>query len=264
MRFSYSTINWGETPDLEPAFAEIREAGWGAVELFLHPLDWLGPPARLVDRLGGLTAATLFGTVVIPVDADQRTRHERRIDYAAAIGAPIYGLWGGDRLRWRPPSAEEEAGMAQMCEGLAVYGAAQGVAVAYHPHVATTIETEPEIDRLMARTRALTLCLDASHIALAGEETIAHLRKYRERTGYVHMKDWARGKFVEMGRGTIGIDFPAIFAELEAQRYGGWVVVEQSRSDVSPLESARVNAAYVRGLGYDLLTPDASATRAGR
>ncbi|MCA9858388.1 MAG: TIM barrel protein, partial [Thermomicrobiales bacterium] len=128
-------------------------------------------------------------------------------------------------------------------------------AVAYHPHVACTIETEDEIDRLMDQTTALTLCLDASHIALVDEEPIAHIRKYRERTSYIHLKDWARGKFVEMGQGTVGIDFAAIFQELIDHRFGGWVVVEQSRSDVSPLTSAQANAEFVRSLGYSLELP---------
>ena len=56
---------------------------------------------------------------------------------------------------------------------------------------------------------------------------------------------------VELGQGTIGIDFAAILRELEEMRFRGWVVVEQSRSDVSPLASAQVNAAYLRRLGYD-------------
>ena len=96
-----------------------------------------------------------------------------------------------------------------MCEELAVHGKALGVTVAYHPHTACTVETAAEIDRLLARTTVLTLCLDASHIALVDEDPVAHLRTYRERTSYVHLKDWARGAFIELGRGTIGIDTPA-------------------------------------------------------
>ncbi len=53
-----------------------------------------------------------------------------------------------------------------------------------------------------------------------------------------------------MGRGAIGIDFAAIFRELEAQGFAGWVVVEQSVSDVSPFESARINAEFLSSLGY--------------
>jgi sugar phosphate isomerase/epimerase len=69
---------------------------------------------------------------------------------------------------------------------------------------------------------------------------------------YVHMKDWAKGKFVELGEGSIGIDFPAILSWLDGLNYPGWVVIENSRSDVSPAHSARFNADYLRRLGYSL------------
>jgi inosose dehydratase len=176
-------------------------------------------------------------------------KHE--VAYAAELGAAHYGLVGGDRLRWRPPSPAEEADLARFCEELAVFGDGLGVQVAYHPHVACTVETQAEIDRLLAATRTLTLCLDVSHIALVGEDPVAHLRRYRARTGYVHLKDWARGRFVELGEGSLGIDFATVLDDLAAARFPGWVVVEQSRSDVSPLASARANAAALRRLGCD-------------
>jgi len=252
LRFAYSSINWGTTPDLDAVFNEIRDAGWGAVELFVHSLDWLGTEDRLREKLGGLQVATNFGVVEVPTNADQLTKLKNQIDYGAKFGAEAIGLVGGTRLRWRSPSEAEYADLAQFCEQLAIYGATKGVAVAYHPHVACTIETEDEIDRLMNQTKVLTLCLDASHIALVDEDPIAHIRKYRERTSYIHLKDWARGKFVEMGQGTVGIDFNAIFKELSDNHFGGWVVVEQSRSDGSPAESAQANAAFVKNLGYSL------------
>lgn len=255
LRFGYSTINWGTTPDLDAVFGEIRQSGWGAVELFVHSLDWLGTPDHLREKLGGLQVATNFGAIEVPTSKDQLTKLKNQIDYAALFGAEAIGLVGGTRLRWRPPSNPEYADLANFCEELAIYGADKGVAVAYHPHVACTIETEDEIDRLMDQTRVLTLCLDASHIALVDEDPVAHIRKYRDRTSYIHLKDWARGKFVEMGEGTIDIDFAAIFKELTDNAFPGWVIVEQSRSDVSPLVSALANAAFVKKLGYSLELP---------
>ena len=252
LRFAYSTINWGETPDLAATFAAIREAGWSAVELFNHSLDWLGTTERLLRLLDGLEVATGFGMFEVPLDSTRLEIQKRRIEAMAALGAEAYGLVGGTRLRWRPPSETEEADLARACETLAEHGAAHGVTVAYHPHVACTVETEAEIDRLLQRTRVLTLCLDASHIALVGEDPITHLRKYRERTSYVHLKDWGRGAFQELGQGTLDIDFAGFLRELETTAFPGWVVVEQSRSDVSPERSAAVNAAYVRGLGYEI------------
>lgn len=252
LRFAYSTINWGETPDLEKTFGEIRDAGWEAVELFWHSLDWLGPMPRLLTTLGDLQVATMFAAVGVPTDKTQLTKLKNHIDYGAELGAAAIGLVGGNRLRWRPPTDAEYSDLAQFCEELAVYGEERGVAVAYHPHVACTIETEEEIDRLLSETEKMTLCLDASHIALVDEDPVAHIRKYRDRTNYIHLKDWARGKFVEMGQGTINIDFGAVLKELDDNDFEGWVVVEQSRSDISPATSAQTNADFIRTLGYSL------------
>lgn len=254
LRFAYSTINWGTTPDLAKTFAEIRDAGWSAVELFTHQLDWLGTPDHLRAALGSLQVATNCWLIEVPTSPAQTAKLKNQIDYAALMGAEAMGLYGGTRLRWRTPTTEEYADLASSCEELAVYGADKGVTVAYHPHVACTIETEEEIDLLMDRTEVLTLCLDASHIALVDEDPVTQFRKYSDRLGYIHLKDWARGKFVEMGQGTIGIDFAAILDYLAGQNFGGWVVIENSRSDVSPFESARINADFLTGLGYSLET----------
>lgn len=257
LRFAYSTINWGTKPHLVTMLDEIRQAGWTALELFDHSLDWLGPPDSLSALLGDFQVATFFGGLEVPVDRNQLAIHKRRMDYAALFGTQMYGLVGGGRLRWRPPNEAEYADLASACEELAEYGAGKGIVIAYHPHTGCTIETEAEIDILLNQTQRTMLCLDVSHIALVDEDSVAHLRKYRDRIGYIHMKDWKGGKFVEIGQGSIGLDFPAIFAELEAQRYNGWVVIEQSRSDVSPLESARANANYLKNLNYSLaLTPE--------
>ena len=251
LRFAYSTINWGTTPDLATVASEIREGGWGAVELFWHDLGWLGPADRLRGTLGDLHVATLFGKAELPITGAQATRMRNEIAYAASVGAAHYGLIGGTRLRDRPPTAEESASLAAFCEDLARFGESVGVQVAYHPHVACTVETEAEIDCLLDATQALTLCLDVSHIALVDEDPLAHWAKYGSRTSYVHLKDWARGKFVEIGEGTLKIDFAGFLAALDAADFPGWVVVEQSRSDISPRHSAETNAAAVRRLGYD-------------
>jgi len=252
LRFAYSTINWGTKADLTTMFREIRDAGWEAVELFDHSLDWMGTVNSLKTALGSLKVATSFGGVELPVDKHQITTHKQRIEYAAQFGATMYGLVGGGRLRWRSPNEDEYKNLADACEELAVWAEQFGIGVAYHPHTGCTIETQAEIDKLLSLTEKMLLCLDASHIALVDEDTIAHLRQYASRLGYVHVKDWAQGKFVELGLGTIGLDFPAIFADLEAQQFNGWIVVENSRSDISPAHSARFNADYIRRIGYSL------------
>lgn len=252
LRFAYSTINWGNTCDLRAAFDDIRSAGWHAVELFDHSLDWLGTPDYLRGLLDGLRVATSFGSVDLPASARQLHIHKRRIEYAAALGAEAYGLVGAGRPRSRPPAAAEISELAQMCEALAMHAADLGVKVAYHPHTRCTVENEGEIDALMNETKSLTLCLDVSHIALVGEDPIAHLDKYYARLSYVHLKDWARGEFVEMGQGTLGIDFPACLKLLDDRGFAGWLVVEHSVSKTSPIDSAIANAQYLQHLGCQI------------
>lgn len=259
LKFAYSTINWSTKPDLATMFAEIRAAGWSAVELFDHSLDWLGTPDSLRGHLGGLQVATSISGLELPIDPSLITIHKRRIDYIALFGATVYGLVGGTRLRMRPPTAAEYSALAKACEEIAEYAADRGIEVGYHPHTGCTIETGAEIDILLNETRLTKLCLDSSHIALVEEDPIAQIRHYAERLCYVHVKEWAYGKFVELGRGRLHIDHPGFFAALQDMRFKGWVVVENSRSDVSPAESARINAEYMRGLGYSLAQPQREA-----
>lgn len=254
LRFAYSTINWGASCDLPAALADIRAAGWGAVELFGHTLDLMGTPARLRELLAAesLVPATLFGGIDLPVTDVMRTTHKNHIRFASEIGATAYGLVGGGRLRWRPPSDAEYTELAAFCEELALYGEKVGVTVSYHPHTLCTIETSPEIAILMERSSALKLCLDASHIALVGEDPLTVIDEWWDRLGYIHLKDWGNGKFAELGRGTLGIDFPGILSHLAQRQFDGWVVLEQSQSERSPLESAKINTAYLQGIGYDV------------
>ena len=44
-KMSYCALRW-KNPDLEPALAELKSAGWDGWEGRL-PLDWLGAPNRL-------------------------------------------------------------------------------------------------------------------------------------------------------------------------------------------------------------------------
>ncbi|MBC7811973.1 MAG: sugar phosphate isomerase/epimerase [Burkholderiales bacterium] len=252
LRFAYSTINWGTKCDLAAMFGEIRDAGWEAVELFDHSLDWMGTPDNLRQLLGGLKVATFFGGLEVPVSAESLNIHKRRMEYAALFDTEQYGLVGGGRLRMRPPNEAEYSNLAAACEELAEHGAGLGIEIGYHPHTACTIETEEEIDILLAKTQKTQLCLDVSHIALVDEDPVTQLAKYKARTSYVHMKDWAKGKFVELGEGSVGIDFPTILAWLDEQQSSGWIVIENSRSDISPAHSAQFNADYIRKLGYSL------------
>jgi inosose dehydratase len=258
VRFAYSTINWGADCDVAEAAAQIRAAGWRAVELFGHSLDLLGTPSSLRRRLDGLEVATLFGHVRAPFHTRAQVElHRRQLEWAAEAGAAAYGLVGGTRLRQRAPSGEEYADLAALLEEISADGDAMGVRVAYHPHTGCTVETGEEIERVLGHAPRARLCLDVSHVAVVGEDPVAQLRRFRDRVAYVHLKDWAGGHFVGLGDGILSRSWAAILEELATWDGDRWIVVEQSRSDESPAAAAEANAAFLRRLGHDV-----SATRA--
>jgi inosose dehydratase len=150
----------------------------------------------------------------------------------------------------------------------AVVEAAQrlGLAVAFHHHVGTHVETPEEIDRLLSElpASALGLCLDTGHYAYGGGDPVDLLRQHPGRTNWLHLKDVndqrlqeARqqeldfhagvryGVFAPLGQGSV--NFAECLRLLREQSYRGWGVVEQ---DVLP-----------GGSGADAPLPNATAAR---
>jgi sugar phosphate isomerase/epimerase len=255
-RLGYSTIGWGQTPDLEAVLGQISEAGYEGVEFISIATDWLGTPARLrrlIDR-HGLEPVCLFGSVEVgaaEAECAQLERQRRLIEYTAEVGAPVYAFLGGKRVHQRFPTEDELRRLGELGEKLVDHAAPLGLTVVYHAHPLCTVESEAEQDRMLAHAPRVRVCLDVSVSALMGEDAIAQIRRYGHRIGYVHMKDWARGKFVPMGQGTVGLDFGRIRQALNEIGYRGWVTGELSiYADYDAAESCRRNMQYLRSVGY--------------
>ena len=139
----------------------------------------------------------------------------------------------------------------------------RGVRLAFHHHMGTVVQTESEIDRLMAATtRDVGLLLDTGHLVFAGGDPVAVARRHAQRIVHVHCKDVRRevlndvlagdrsflravldGVFTVPGDGSI--DFAAVLAELRRGGYEGWLVVEaeQDPKKAHPLTYARMGYA---------------------
>ncbi len=123
----------------------------------------------------------------------------------------------------------------------------EGLKLCYHHHMGTIIQSERDIDALMAHTKpAVHLLLDTGHARWGGADPAGLARAYRSRIGHVHCKDvrevkmresnggdWSfldsiLGQGKELGVYTVpgdgAIDYVSVFKELKG--YSGWVVLE--------------------------------------
>ena len=145
-----------------------------------------------------------------------------------------------------------------------------GLRTVFHHHCAGYVETPAEVEKLLALTdpNLLGLCFDTGHYRFGGGDPVVGLKKHADRIWHVHFKDcqpdvaaqsrregWdyfqsvQHGVFSELGQGDV--DFTAVLSALQAQKYDGWIVVEQ---DVlpgmgNPKESAQRNRDYLRRIG---------------
>jgi inosose dehydratase len=258
----------GATP-LETCLSEARQAGYAGIELghkFPRRAETLRPLLRAhgLDLVSGWYSASLRPRSA----AEERAALRPHLDLLKAMGCDVLvfaetsGAVHGDRttpLSRRPvmPDAEWDTFAARITE-LADAVAAEGVALAYHHHMGTVVQTGEDIDRLMATTgSSVTLLLDTGHATFAGADPVALARRHRTRIAHVHCKDvrpatmqealrrdWSfldavvAGVFTVPGDG--GVDFPRVLRALPG--YSGWLVVEAEQDPVKahPLTYARM------------------------
>jgi myo-inosose-2 dehydratase len=265
----------GNTP-LETCLAEAKQVGFEGMELgHKFPRE----PKALAEVLGRFGLALVSGwysAELLRRDADEELRHLRpHLDLLKALGSNVLvfaetsNAIHGDRskpLAERPVlAAERWAEFGARMTAVADATLREGVRLVYHHHMGTVVESEREIDALMANTGpSVHLLLDSGHATFGGADPTAIARRYRQRISHVHTKDVRRdvmqkarddrmsfldaviaGVFTVPGDGMI--DFPAMFRELP--QYSGWVVVEaeQDPEKAHPLTYARLGYRNLRG-----------------
>jgi len=160
----------------------------------------------------------------------------------------------------------------ELGDGLSKLGriaADNGMEIVYHHHMTTTVQTEEEIDRLMAVTdpRYVSLIYDTGHLAFSGEDYISVLSKHFDRIKHIHLKNIREGivkhcrkerlSFLESvleGAFTVpgdpegSVDFPAVFKILEEREYKGWLVVEAEQNPYiyNPYDYAVMARKYIK------------------
>ncbi len=140
-----------------------------------------------------------------------------------------------------------------------------GLAVHYHNHAGTVIETLGELALLIDHLEPGTvdLCFDTGHFAYGGGDSLDFLRNHLPAIGYLHLKDvdanvlhdartngWSFTEglrhfiFCPLGEGSAHID--SIVTTLAGQQFSGYVIVEQDTCRGDSTANARHNLETVR------------------
>ena len=138
-----------------------------------------------------------------------------------------------------------------------------GIRAGLHNHLGTLVESQKELEKFLERCPECGLILDTAHLAAAGGDAVEIARRYADRLVAVHLKDWRvtnpaigldrwpeRGRFCELGAGSIGLDNPAVMQALAKAGYDGWVFIEQDTHLREPLEDLAVSLRYLKGAGF--------------
>jgi inosose dehydratase len=279
IRLGIAPIGWsnddlpelGGDISLEQCLREARQAGYAGVEKGgKFPMDAkvLGP--MLEDHGLRLVSGWFSGELRHGSIEREKRRMTQQLALYQALGAPVmlYAETTGtvqNRIEvpvaGRPRMPEEEfKSYGDKLTELAEWLQGEGCPMTFHHHMGTVVETEREIDLLMARTGdAVGLLFDTGHLHFAGGDVIGTARRHGRRINHVHCKDirpdvlgrlkaenWSflngvvEGVFTVPGDGAI--DFGAFARVLTEIGYSGWVVVEaeQDPNKANPLEMARI------------------------
>ena len=94
-------------------------------------------------------------------------------------------------LSYRPKIPEDQ--WESFCDKLSAvsqWTQEQGLAIAYHYHMGTLIQSDEDIDRMMANTcDDVGLLVDVGHAAFAEADPLAITKKHLNRIRHVHLKD---------------------------------------------------------------------------
>ena len=204
---------------------------------------------------------------------------DKHVAFLSAMGAEVVGVseqsWSTQGVQTQPifegKYVMNEAEWDTLCDGLNRLGKysleTYGVALTFHHHMGTVVQTAAETDRLMEGTdpRYVSLLFDSGHFAYCGEDPTAMVRRFAHRIRHVHLKD-IRPEVVERVRrerlsflegvregaftipGDGCVDFAPIFKTLEECGYSGWMVVEaeQDPAKANPLEYAIRARKFIR------------------
>lgn len=235
MRIGLNLLIYGRRrdEDLAGVLKEVAEAGYGAVEL--------GPTADPEATLASLQANGIaVGASHIMLDRLEDTL-DRHLDWLERTGARLLACSGPDF----PTGAQYQAAAARL-DRAGDRCRARGVTFCYHNHAHEIVHDLFGLTHILRGTDPanVRLCLDTYWLARGGQDPATVIRELAPRIGFMHLKDITPvGDFAEVGQGRL--DWAGIRAAVEAAGVEV-AMVEQDRTQRTPLESIRLSREYLK------------------
>ena len=244
----------GDTP-LEVCLQESRDAGYAGVELgnkFPRDPAVLGPILRKYDRqlISGWYSSRLLerGAEEEIAALQPHLTLLKKLGAKVMVYCEVTSCIHGDiktPISRRPTMSEDQWRLfLPRLTQVADYLDSQGVALAYHHHMGTVIQSEEDVNRMMAGSgEHVGLLLDTGHMVYGGGDPMNLMDTWGTRINHVHCKDLREavyrdclnrdlsflnavlaGAFTVPGDGHI--DFLKVTEKLKRIGYRGWLVVE--------------------------------------
>ena len=234
----------------------------------------------MLDLRGIEICNAWFSTFLISKPYEEtEVEFEKHVAFLAAMGAKVVGVseqsYSTQGNQSQPVFEDKyemnDAEWDLLCDGLNRLGKLSlekyGVALTFHHHMGTVVQSAAETDRLMAGTdpKYVSLLFDSGHFAYCGENPLEMVTKHAKRIKHVHLKDIRpevvarvlsehlsflegvrQGAFTIPGDGCV--DFDPIFKTLAESGYEGYMVVEaeQDPAKANPLEYAIRARKFIR------------------
>lgn len=280
IKWALSSALWNYLPPC--TFTDIldlmSETGFIGIRLdgFQHVLDRYGLTAaqlhREVSKRSLSVVTTSWGGPLEDPTQRQQVLDSAReaMKFLADFGSNHLVVFSPKRTKPATGNPVAFQELCARCDQIGELARAMGFTAGLHNHMGEMVQTQEEVDRLMAMTDAKLFGLspDTAHLDLAGCNVVGTIERYKHRIRFLDYKDakwttptadwvqpngevvpkdstWARflSSIYDLGDGEI--DFPECHRVLKSVNYHGWICVDLDTTRKGPLVDFKRCADYV-------------------
>ncbi|WP_274649242.1 sugar phosphate isomerase/epimerase family protein [Paenibacillus humicola] len=224
LAFSKPTKSPEEQTEL---FGSYRSFGYEGLQLKYNQfMPYLEEPERFMEQWGHLEGAGSGLILGGKLDEEGRAVLRRLFAFAKGIGTErivFCHLVAREGL-----TGEDIAGYARILSRLGKEAREQGLRLSLHHHYDQPVMHREDFDIFFGHVEeeSVGLTVDTAHLVKSGISDIAEIiRSFRHVIDNFHLKDYANGDWMVLGRG--GIPFDPVFRSIREIGYSGWISADE-------------------------------------